>query len=171
MNIRFIYFLCILLGSPVAQAEPATVSERDMKAALIYNFAVFTAWPESRESAFNVCVFDEDKENLNRDILRSKQINGKPVHFEVIFSIGEVQKCQLLYLEDSKNKEDKMLLESMVNFSVLSIADTMDKMASASIINIHLDNKKYKFTVNNEAAKRSNLTVSSKLLRLATKVY
>lgn len=170
MKIRFISFLFILLSLPV-QAESTMVNERDMKAALIYNFAVFTAWPESGETAFNVCVFDEDKENLNKDILRSKQINGKPIHFEVIFSNSDVKKCQLIYLEDSKNREDKTLLESMVNFSVLSIEDTTDKVASAGIINIHLDHKKYKFTVNNEAAKRSNLTVSSKLLRLATKVY
>ncbi|CAG0979738.1 hypothetical protein MTYP_01690 [Methylophilaceae bacterium] len=169
---RFIHFpwLLVLLGLP-AGAASKPVDARDMKAALIYNFAVFTSWPENGSNAFTVCAFDEDQDNVNRHLLKSKNINGRQVHFTIIRHIGELENCQVLYLEKSKNLENKRLSESLVDFSILSIVDVTEKPGDSGIISIRQVNSKYYFTINNEEAKRAGLMVSSKLLRLAAEVY
>jgi hypothetical protein len=154
-----------------AQANTISVDERDMKAALIYNFSVYTTWPELTGSTFNVCAFEGDDENINNNLFESKKINGKPIHFVIIHAVSEVKSCQVLYLEETNKIGDNRLFENMEKFSVLSIAQIKDKTENASIIKIQLNNNKYDFTINNQVAKQANLMVSSKLLRLATRVY
>ena len=48
--------LCLL----AQQAAAAPVSEYEMKAAFIYNFAVFTAWPSGSEKETRLCVIGKD---------------------------------------------------------------------------------------------------------------
>lgn len=146
------------------------INERDMKAALIYNFAVFTTWPLISGDTFNICVFDEDRENINHHLLKSRKISGKQINFMAIYNIDAVNDCQVLYLEEKKIKSGS-LSRILVNRSILSIVDVTENTANSGIINIQLVNNKFNFTINNEAAKYSNLILSSKLLRLATEVY
>lgn len=154
-----------------AQANTTVVDERDMKAALIYNFSVYTTWPEFTGNTFNVCAFEGDDESINNNLFESKEINGRPIRFVIIHTVSQVKNCQVLYLEETNKIGDRGLFENMEKFSVLSIAEIKNKTENASIIKIHLNNKKYDFTINNQVAKQANLMVSSKLLRLATRVY
>jgi hypothetical protein len=169
---KLVYF-SLLLGFTLltpATGSTAPVSDHDMKAALIYNFAVFIAWPEENHM-INVCAFEEDQDNVNRDILESKEINGMPVHFVIIRNLDQIKSCQILYLEETKKIDDKKLLAYLADSKLLSILNSQSSSENFAIIKMQLENNKYTFTINNQVAKQANLTVSSKLLRLATKVY
>lgn len=154
-----------------AQANTTLVDERDMKAALIYHFSIYTAWPEVNSSGFNVCTFEDDKENINTRLLESKRINGNPIHFKVIRDVADVKVCQVLYIEEAVQIYSRRYSQLIDKLAILTISESRHQLDSAGIINIQLVNKKYNFTINNQAAKQLNLLVSSKLLRLATKVY
>ena len=162
--------LVALLVLP-AQANTIRVDERDMKAALIYNFSIYTAWPELNSDRFNVCTFEDDKENINANLLESKKINGKPIHFKVIRDTIEVKTCQVLYIEEATKLYNSKYSQLIDKLAILTISENSHQSDSLGIINIKLENKKYHFTVNNQMAKQLNLLVSSKLLRLANKVY
>lgn len=152
----------------MAFAEP--VDDRDMKAALIYNFAVFTSWPDIQND-ITICTFDDDQENLNPKLLKSRKINERRVNFTSIQHDYELQSCQVIYLEESQKLRDNNLPKLLEKYSVLSVVDTTKNSKHNGIINIQLINRKYHFSINNEAAKRAQLLLSSKLLRLATEVY
>ncbi len=154
-----------------AQANTILVDERDMKAALIYNFSIYTAWPEVNSNSFNVCTFEDDEENINASLLESKKINGKPIHFKVIRDAADVKTCQVLYLEEARQIYNSKYSQLIDKLAILTVSESSHQLDSLGIINIKLENKKYNFTINNQAAKQLNLMVSSKLLRLATKVY
>lgn len=154
-----------------AQANTIRIDERDMKAALIYNFSIYTTWPEVNSNSFNVCTFEDDEENINASLLESKKINGKPIRFKVIRDTVDVKNCQVLYLEEAKRLHDSKYSQLIDKLAILTIAESSHDLGSLCIINIKLENKKYTFTINNQMAKQLNLLVSSKLLRLATKVY
>lgn len=161
--------LLILCFMPFT-ASSESVKEQDMKAALLYNFAVFTTWPESPSFAFfNICVFEEDRENINHQLLTTKKIDGKPINFVVLKRIDAIKNCQVLYSEEKKLDTQK-LLRILPNHPILSVVDATEKPFNKGIINIQLIDNKFQFSINNEAAKRSNLSLSSKLLRLAVEV-
>lgn len=168
MKRSFHHWLLLILCLPLAAlSEP--VKERDMKAALLYNFAIFTTWPESPSNAFNICVFEEDRENINHHLLTTKKIDGKPVSFVVLKKIDAIKDCQVLYSEE-KRIDTPRISDILPNHPVLSIVDTTEKPLSKGIVNIQLVNNRFQFSINNEAAKQSNLSLSSKLLRLAVEV-
>jgi hypothetical protein len=148
----------------------APVDERDMKAALIYNFSIYTTWPETSSKVFNVCMFEGDQESLNEGLLEKRTLNGKPVRVLSIHRIEDVKTCQVLFMEDVKNIEDKRLIQQLQKYSVLLVHNGQ-KHTDASMIHIELIDKRYHFSINHQAAKDANLTLSSKLLRLATRVY
>lgn len=169
MNRAFhhLHLLVLCLMPLAAQSEP--VKERDMKAALLYNFAVFTTWPESPSFAFNICVFEEDRENINHQLLTTKKINGKPVSFVVLKRIDAIRNCQILYSEE-KRIDSQKISRILPKHPILSVVDATERPLSEGIINIRLVDNKFQFSINNEAAKHSNLSLSSKLLHLAVEV-
>ncbi|MDX1914855.1 MAG: YfiR family protein [Methylophilus sp.] len=98
-------------------------------------------------------------------------MNDKKITYKTIDGIEEIKSCQVLYMEETHWIKDKRLKEHIEKYSVLTIADTGNQSAYASMINLQLENKKYSFTINNQVVKEASLTLSSKLLRLATRVY
>ncbi|MDX1914856.1 MAG: YfiR/HmsC family protein [Methylophilus sp.] len=54
-------------------ATSAQVEDRDMKSALIYNFAVYTTWPAQESNVLSVCAFQEDQDNINYHLLEEKK--------------------------------------------------------------------------------------------------
>lgn len=168
---KLIYLFCLSLALALpAKVMPEQISERDMKTALIYNFAVFTSWPLIAGETFNICVFEEDRENINDQLLKAKKISGKQTNLLVIHNINAINNCQVLYLE-AKKIRNKRLADTLQNNSILTIVNSTENTTNTGIINILLINNRFNFTINNEAARDSNLTLSSKLLRLAAEVY
>lgn len=168
---KLIYLFCLSLALALpAKVMPEQISERDMKTALIYNFAVFTSWPLIAGETFNICVFEEDRENINDQLLKAKKISGKQTNLLVIHNINAINNCQVLYLE-AKKIGNKRLADTLQNNSILTIVNSTENTTNTGIINILLINNRFNFTINNEAARDSNLTLSSKLLRLAAEVY
>lgn len=148
----------------------ASVDERDMKAALIYNFSVYTTWPEDTAKVFNVCTFDDDQDNLNEQLLERKTINGKPVNVKHLRQIDDVKGCQVLFVEEAAKAHDRRLHDVVKKYSVLLI-DTAQNPTQTGMIQIELVDKRYHFVIDHQAVKDANLMLSSKLLRLAARVY
>lgn len=148
----------------------ASVDARDMKAALIYNFSVYTTWPEDTAKVFNVCTFDDDQDNVNEQLLERKTIHGKPVHVTHLHHIDDVKGCQVLFVEDTAKAHDRRLHEAVKKYAVLLI-DTAQNPTQTGMIQIELVDKRYHFVIDHQAVKDANLMLSSKLLRLAARVY
>src|SRR5688572_10647020 len=120
-HLKKIILLALLLLSAIVKAEP--VDERDMKAALIYNFSIYTAWPELNSNSFNVCTFEGDEENINTSLLEAKQIKGKPVHFKVIRGAADVKTCQVIYLEEARQIHYSKYSHLINNLAILTISE------------------------------------------------
>jgi len=165
----YLFWLSLALAWPV-NVTSEQISERDMKTALIYNFAVFTTWPFIPSETFNICVFEEDRVNINNHLLSTKKISGKQTSLLVIRNINAINNCQVLYLEAKKIRNTR-LANTLQNNSILTIVNSTENTTNTGIINIMLINNRFNFTINNETARDSNLILSSKLLRLAAEVY
>lgn len=165
-----ILFTCILLIAINCKANE-TINQRDIRAALIYNFAQYTAWSEQNEQFFNICIFEHDEENINVNILNTKKIKNKPIRVEIITSYNALDSCKVLYIENTSLLKENNQEEIIRKHNVLTIAEIKpSSLSNQGIIQIWLEKKRYQFSINNEAAKQLGLTISSKLLRLANKV-
>lgn len=167
--------LCLLLtclqGTATTAEARTAVPEYRMKAAYLYNFAKLTDWPVAPANGqFNLCIFGEDDFGTTRKTLRSKTINNLPLNVRHIVNLNEAQACQLLFIGDSDGIKGKRLLDGLQQTPVLTVTDASHAARTSAMLVLLTEERRLSFEVHHARAKRAQLILSSKLLRLAKRV-
>lgn len=152
-------------------ALSAAISEYQIKAAFLYNFAKFVDWPpaenDRKTEEFKIGILGDDPFGGDIDVIDNKQVRGMPLKILRAYSLNELSGCQIIFLSASIEHELKAILELMRDRPVLTVSDTNGFAHQGVIINlINVDNK-IRFEINSAAANHAGLKISSQLLRLA----
>ncbi len=159
-------FFCFLaLG-----LQAREVSEQDLKAAYLYNFALFTTWPTESSAAMVFCVFKRDTLSASLEALQGKKIRNRPITVRRIDAPEEVHACDVVFLGAGESEVFPKVLEVINDSNILTVTDSSDALRRQMAINMAFEGNKLIFEVNLVSARRANLTFSSKLLNLAKSV-
>ncbi|HEX9113221.1 MAG TPA: YfiR family protein [Nitrospirota bacterium] len=160
----------VTLGPAFGQPQPG---EYEVKAAFLYNFLSFVEWPATvkRSDTLRVCVMAEPPalnafNELNGQIAAGRKIDA--VHLSPGDSPGS---CHVLFIGSHAELDLPRIMKAVEGAGVLTVGDTAGFARQGVIINFYLQNKKVRFEINAAAARRSGITISSKLLKLAGAVY
>jgi len=154
-----------------AQGPPP--SEYQIKAAFLYNFAKFVQWPPQAFAGpgspmvigvLGDNVFGDDLERT----IRHKTINSHPFQFQEFHSVKEATHCQILFISPSERKRLPKILNDLRGTSVLTVSETDHFIEAGGMINFDIEDNEVHFQINNAAAEKAGLIISSKLLSLAT---
>ena len=162
--------LLLILVSSRAQDSPP--SEYQLKAAFLFNFAKFVEWPPeafaNSTSPIVIGILGEDPfgGDLERTV-RDKKVNNRPFVIKELRSPAEATNCHIIFISASEKKRLPEVLSGLSGTNVLTVSETADFTASGGMINFVEENNKIRFQINDVAAKKANLKVSSKLLSLA----
>lgn len=161
---RLLIVLCLL---PVMRGSAEHVIPiSDMRAAYLYNFVVFTEWPDTGRDAINICLLPSQATLVNVRLLASKQINGRSLRI-IEPSNRDAGECQLLYIGQTMDPGTRQTLARLAGSPVLTVGEGSQTQA---MIQMNVENKRLSFNVDLIQSRRANLTISSKLLRLAKTV-
>jgi hypothetical protein len=162
----------MLIACGTVSAADDAPSEYQVKAAVIFKFTRFVEWPETVFSATNTpLVIGVTGENpfgpeLERAV-KGKDVNGHPFLVKEIKSITDAKFCQILFISTSEKRRLAEIISAVGTLPVLTIGE-MDRFTSAGgIINLVIEDNKVRFEINDAAARRAGLRISSKLLSLA----
>jgi len=148
------------------------VSEYQVKAVFLYNFAKFIEWPPTmfeNNDNITLCVLGEDPFGNFLSSLEGKNIKDKKFAIKRIKTIKNIKQCHILFISSS----EKNHLYNIFNYikvkglNVLTVGDTKGFTQKGGIINFIIINNKVRFEINIDAAKQAGLKISSKLLKLA----
>lgn len=160
--------LCFFGVVPV-DAMPAQDSplEYQVKASYLYNFMRFVSWPENglpRDGRFNLCVVGADRFGNGLETLAGEPIEGRPIALRKFASAAEARgaHCQLLFVAGAEGASS-----AISESGLLTVGETPGFLERGGIINLVEVQGRIRFEINQEAAKRAGLTLSSRLLRLA----
>lgn len=151
----------------------ATSVEYEVKAAFLYNFAKFVRWPavDRPIREITICVLGKDPFDGALDALTGKTVQGVPMHVRRITEADQDGGCQIVFVSGSEvNRIPEVLKRLKSRQGILSVSDISGFVAQGGVIELLRENSHIRFAVNMVAAKDAGLTVSSKLLRLATRV-
>jgi hypothetical protein len=167
---------CALLLSSVlatARAEHPATPEYALKAAFIYNFARFTAWPERPDKLLHLCILGRDPFGSALDAIDNKEIGKLHIAVKRLRNPDEAMRaCQIVFITDAEVAGFQVLPETVrVAGGVLTIADREGAARQGIIIEMTTDERKIGFEFNQDSARQARVDISSKLLRLARKVY
>ena len=147
------------------------INEYQVKAAFLYNFIVFTQWPEAIDQTINLCIYGEDYFGQEIDKLQAKSVGNNELKVIRLASLEKSKACHVLFISKSAINDLPNILASVQGEPVLTIADSPEAASKGVIINMNLAQNKINFEVNLESARRVRLDISARLLQLATEVY
>lgn len=167
--------LLIGLLISLAALRAQTVSEYQVKALFIYNFAKFIDWPPeafaSVKEPITVCIAGQDPFGADIDqAVKGKTVNSRELSIKRIGKSDDVKGCQVLFVGSLEKKRAKGLLTSLNGANVLSVGESDGFPDMGGIIGFTMDGNKVRFDINLEAAEHAHLKISSKLLSLARSV-
>ena len=168
------YLYSFLLGgclfSLVAQM-PAN-REYQVKAVFIFNFTQFVEWPANVFSGSNaplvIGILGQDPFGSYIDqTVAGEKVKDHPLVVQRYRTIEEVKECHILFIDRTEAANMKHIVTSLKGKSILTVSDAANFIGQGGMIRFITESNKIQFQINPEAAKAANLTISSKLLRLA----
>jgi hypothetical protein len=164
-------FCLIVCSAANLSAQEQKAGEYQVKALFLYNFINFVDWPidSSIHSSptINVCVIGDDPFDKALDDIRDKTVKDKKLTIKYYRPYDEPKGCHLLFIPASEKKHAAHILKSVREANVLTVGDTEEAARQGAIIGFFIAQKKVRFAINIEAAKRAGLKISAKLLKLA----
>lgn len=168
---RLAGLLAALLATGAAAAAPQT-SEEDVKAAFLLNFARFVEWPPGAfpkaDSPFVVSVLGKGGigEPLDR-ALKDKTLNGRSFVVRRSENAADLLGSHLVFISDSEKQRWAEHLAAFKGRPSLLVGDSAGFAELGGAVDFALEDRRLKLEINPDAAARSGLKVSSKLLQVA----
>lgn len=164
--------LGVLLMACALAGAAAQVSEYQLKAVFLFNFAHFVEWPAAafpRDNApFVIGVLGKDPFGRGLDdVVRGESVDRHPFAVERYPGVADIRDCQILFIPASELGHLDGILTSLKGRSVLTVTDADGPAPRGVIIGLFRQDNRIRLRIDLEAAKAGNLTISSKLLRPA----
>jgi hypothetical protein len=153
-------------------AQNIATPEYQIKAAFLYNFAMFVDWPEAAfvkgNAPFVICVLGTHFfENSLELLSKGKTLKKKSVIVRQISDVRDMEGCHILFISAS----EKLLLPEILAVTkkrpVLTVSDLDGFYKAGGVINFISLEGKVRFDINQKAAQAAGLKISSQLLKLA----
>jgi hypothetical protein len=167
--------LAVLGLVSTAQAQRTPPTEYEVKAAYLYNFGKFVAWPSSEAAikgeSFEICVLGDDPFGAALDAaVTGSTINGKNVAIKRIVKAQEINGCRILFISSSESERLPGILNTLDKENILTVSDMPEFSQRGGMIQFVLEGKRVRFEVNLTNAEGAGLNLSSELLKVALRV-
>lgn len=165
----------LLVTSPGADAQQQRPTEYQVKAAYLFNFGKFVAWPEKtdleRSAPFEICVLGDDPFGAALDTaVTGATIRGKDVAAKRIAKPQDVGACKVLFISTSEDSRLSAVLSALGKMNVLTVSDIPQFSERGGMIQFVRDGDRVRFEVNLSNAEGAGLNLSSELLKVAVRV-
>jgi hypothetical protein len=154
--------MSVAAAAPRAQEQPL---EYQVQAAYLYNFVKFVDWPDGAlGGSITICTAGNTPVTAALEqIVRDEVING---HRLAVRTIEAPQAtCNVVFVPHGTAASE--YLRSARTAPVLTVGESPDFIEQGGIINFVRDAGMMRFEIDQEAARRARLQISSRLLRLA----
>ena len=160
--------LVFLFGASASWSQE--LSEYKLKAAFLYNFAVFTDWPSYVTSPLNLCVYGKDPFDDDLDKLNGKKIGSRTIAVHRNVRLDQIKSCQVVFIPNNDVGRLSSVIDMLQGSPTLVVAESPGATQMGAALNMTMAQGRIVFEANLKAAQKAGLNLSSKMLRLAVEV-
>lgn len=161
----------MLLHPVLALAQAA--SEHELKAAFVFNFALFTDWPADTSyegGLFHVCVGAASPMREPLSAIAGKTVKGRRLALRTATGGESLRACHLLVLDGGDRERWAQTRKAIDGAPVLTVTDDDGIAREGAVVALDTEGQRLTFDIDLKAARQARLVLSSKLLRLARMV-
>lgn len=161
--------LLLLCMAPQAASSLDRAEEYSVKAAFLLNFARYVEWgaPHSADEELAICILGADPFGEAMRLVEGKAIARRRLVVRRPRAGGVPRDCQVLFVASSEQGRVADILFSLGASPVLTVSDADDFVGKGGMIGFVTVGDHIRFDVNQAAAARAGLQISSQLLKLA----
>jgi hypothetical protein len=161
--------LCVF----AAPIRGEVVPESRLKAAFVSKFPQFVEWPaaatDGRET-IDICVASPDPFGTDlQELLTGEVLNGRGLNLRHVNAAPDVDGCHMLFLPARKGGRHPLLTVASGR-AILTVSDDPGFLDDGGIVALRVVDGRVRFEIDDAAARRVGLRISSQLLRLALAV-
>jgi len=166
-----VWLACLAAFPSVAGVGAPPPSEYEVKAAFLFNFAKFVEWPSNAfpdaNTPFVIGVLGNDPFGRYLDeTVRGERLNNRELIIQRYRNPSEIKNCHVLFISRSESDRLDQIVAQLKSRRILTVTDAAGGSGGIMIRFVNEGNR-IRFKIDVQAARSANLTISSKLLRLA----
>jgi hypothetical protein len=176
--VAFLTAITALMSSLLlVQGQSPRTSEYQLKAVFLFNFMQFVDWPPSAPQDSQppqppppllIGVLGDDPFGTFLDeTVRGERVGARPIQVRRYRRIADIEACNILFISRSESEQVPEILSLLKNRPVLTVSDGDEFASQGGMIQFFTDKNRIRIRINLDAAEAANLTISSKLLRVA----
>ena len=159
-------------GTGTDQSVPVEkVRVARIKAAFLYHFAQFSAWPEEAlgdaAMPIRLCILGKDPFGSALEQLQGKTVHNRPLEIRHLPVGASARGCHLVFMGPMPKQVLQTSLKQLQNQPVLTVGEGEDFLKQGGIVRLVEEKNRVRFEINVMAARRAGLQLSARLLRLA----
>lgn len=161
-----------LLGFGMPCSGQSTLSEHQVKALFLFNFAKYVEWPaeafpgQNTPLTIGIVGHSPCTEPLQKTV-KGKRVCGHPMAVREVEKVEDMARCHILFLNDLDKKRSASILGQLRNRPVLTVGEADQFDEQGGVIGFLKKEGKVRLEINLKAAHQAQLEVSSKLLSVA----
>jgi hypothetical protein len=158
-----------------AGGDAPALTEHNVKALCLLNFAKYVEWPESAfdnpAAPMVIGMVGESKVSgaLEQEA-GGRKIGERPFVIRPVRANEDLAGCHIVFVAGSEKGRVPELIQSLGARPILTVGETDDFRKHGGVIALVKKDGKVRFNINLAAARQANLQISSKLLALADDV-
>lgn len=150
-----------------ADMKADQVSDGQVKAAFLFNFAKFVQWPGPREGPLVIGIAgDDDFAAIVGQTVRGRNVNGREIKARRLASGEDPAGCQILFVGLTRPR-DAVDLMHRISQPVLTVGQTVQFLRDGGMVRFYVENNRVRFEISQKNAEAAGLKVSSQLLAFA----
>lgn len=165
-----LYFFCTL-----ASAQTTTPSEQQIKAIFIYKFCLYVEWPagtfDNASSPLTIGIVGADEIAAELE-LKAKElvVDGRLLVVRRLDLDSKLDNLQLLFISQTHDDKLAYWVARAQGHPLLVVTETPSGLDAGSSINFSLQDKRVRFDVALDRARRQGLKLGAQLLQVARTV-
>ena len=168
----WVLFVLLFLGQRDLPAQTAPSSEYQLKAIFLFNFTQFVQWPAKAfpepQAPLVIGVLGDDPFGGYLDAaVRGESVNTHSLTVQRYRRVEDIKECHLLFISSSESARMKEILTALKDRPILTVGDIESFSVHGGMVRFVIEKGKIRLRINEDRAKAADLTISSKLLRLA----
>jgi Ca-activated chloride channel family protein len=168
--------LLLLLPAAAGLATEDQQLQREIKAKYLLKLSRMIDWPDGSNANEPTTPFvigvlgDEKLKVVFEKVFQGRKIKSKIPVIRMLYELFELKDCDAVFISESYVWWLKEILSQTYDLPILTVTETDGACKQGAIFNLLPKGKEVLFELNNEAARRVNLRIPSRVLALATNI-